>query len=151
VSGYLERRRDIVELADKLTKHRAELLATVNIINEGISALVQESERILPEAANEAEATGGKAAVKMVTYASANPSAPDIEAHTNPSKRHCSNCGESGHRATTCTNNRKLTVIPEDGEPVVEKVRKKRRPLTAEEKAVLTKRLVKARAARGKK
>jgi hypothetical protein len=139
-----DQRLELMALADKLAIQRKELLETVNKINAGISALVGAGDALLPPAMDEKEA-GVKPTVKPISInETIESNARTIHEVTSPRQKHCSNCGEPGHTARTCTNERK----PESEEP---KAEKPKRQLSEERKAQLRETLKKARAARKEK
>jgi len=140
-----EKRTEIMALADMLNTHRRALLDTIGEINKAITELVGAADGLMLAAAD--EHPQGVKAVKL-NYTTREPSPEDIANYTKPKQRCCSNCGQPGHRATTCTNERLEAEIKKQDIP---KERKARRPLTEEQKEQKRQILVKARAARGRK
>lgn len=151
IKGYHALRRDVMDLADKLNERRSEMLVLIRTMNEGITKLVEYADKLYPRALEEVGANGQ---VKQ-EYRTHSPSPEDVAAHTNPRHRKCSNCGEPGHTARTCSNERK----PRHGEyrPIgtesttLPKKKRTMKPLTEEQKQKRRDALVKARAARGRK
>lgn len=141
-----EDRADIINLANLLTERRKELLGTITLLNQAVSSLIQTADGLLPAVATELSA-GGKPAIP-ITYDGPSPSPDDIANAVAPSRRHCSLCDEPGHRKDTCPNAHKVARTRKEAPA---KMRKARKPLSEEDKEKLRKRLVKARAARGKK
>jgi len=151
----LERRSELMKLAEMLNDHRKALAATIHEINEATALLVNEADKLLPAAADERE--GGKASVTKMTFGQAKVD-PQLEYIAAGGKqRTCSNCKQKGHTARTCTNERAIevndegdVVAPSKGSKAP-KAKRKMKPLTPERKAALAQQLVKARAARGTK
>ncbi len=136
--NYTELRHEVMRLADLITAKRNEVKAVITDIDVAITKLVVAADRLFTRAVAESD-TEGK--VRKFTYVNHDPSPEDIAAFTTPSSRHCGNCGEAGHTAPTCTNERKA-------EP--EKPEKKKRVLSPERRAQLAEQLKGARAKRGK-
>jgi NADH pyrophosphatase NudC (nudix superfamily) len=148
---HRDKRDELMGLANDLNAHRVALLATVNGINAAVALLVNEAEKHLTAAVEEAEDTKGKAVQRVLEYrpignesttgmAKLN-DAVAVAATMRPSKRNCGTCGKPGHRRQNCP----------DADRAL-KAKKARAPLSEDRKKKLREQLVKARAARkGKK
>lgn len=105
MSEALTERRAIMELADALNDKRRELLEAIGKLNEGIAALVEHADRLLPETV--AEGLGGSKVTKLA-YRTHSPSPADIADSVNPKRTvTCSICEKRGHNARSCPNGRK--------------------------------------------
>ena len=150
IKGYATLRYDIMRLADEENALRLKLIEVQLIKNEGITKLVEYADRIFTKALPEYNADGslkkGYEYAKSPVHGGAAVEA--VAEFTNPSSRHCGNCGELGHTTRTCSNPRKEEEAPAEG-----KGKKKRtmKPLSPERKAQLAETLKKAREAKGKK
>ena len=97
-----ERRKEVMALADAVNELRKQLLVAVATLNEGITRLVEESERLLPATADEAMEARGASKVRRAVFQTHDPSPEDVATHTQTRRRTCSHCHEPGHRAPNC-------------------------------------------------
>jgi len=97
----IEQRRAIMELADALTVKRKELLETIGKLNEGIAALVEHADKLLPSAAS--EGLGGVRTSRL-GYKTHSPSPSDIADAVARKPRTCGACNELGHDRRNCPN-----------------------------------------------
>jgi hypothetical protein len=132
---------ELTALADRLNEERTKMKELIAAFDPLITRIVNAIEDQIMPAADEKDNGSGKV-IQKVTYKTKEPSPADIASFTSPSGRHCSNCGEAGHTARTCSNERK--------EEPEEKPVKVKRKLSPERKAQLIETLKKARAAKGK-
>lgn len=137
--SYTELRAELRQMADEENALRQKLIELQMKKNEAITMLVQAAEKLLMAEADEKNPGN---VVRRMKYKTESPSPDEIATFTDPPSRCCSNCGEPGHNAKTCTNKR---VEPE------QKEKKKRKPLTEEQRKAKIEILKKARAAKRKK
>lgn len=92
---YHKLRHEAIELADKLTFHRSDLLRTISQINVSISKLVAFADSIALRAADE---ISSNPRVTQVTYSA---KTRDIAAAARK-QRICRGCNEPGHDKRNC-------------------------------------------------
>jgi zinc knuckle protein len=135
IRGYYELRKDLMQIADRINEQRLELAQLQRQLAEVTTQLVAQSDKLFTRALGELDRNGEpKREVQTRTNVQA------VAEHVKPHRRTCSVCGEPGHRAPNC---------PDQKQAREEK--KSRKPLSEERKAQLRETLKKAREARGKK
>lgn len=144
---YTELRNDLMLLADQENKSRLALIEVQQMKNTVIAALVEKADQMMTRAFAELDSHG-----EALKEYQPKTSVRAVVEHVKPNRRCCSNCGEPGHRATTCTNERKPTAgeYIKVGAESTTLPRKPHKPMSPERKAKAVEALKKARAARGK-
>ena len=105
ITGYYTLRRDLMSLANEFNAKRLELVVLQEKISEGISLLVNASERVFTKSLDE---LGTDGELKKEFGGPLKDAIPDEEAvqrvadHVNPNRRSCGLCGKPGHRRTNC-------------------------------------------------
>ena len=115
----IERRAEIIKLADALNAHRIALAATINEINKATALLVNAADALLPAA---------------VTERVGAPSTGQLQHIAGP-KRTCGLCHEPGHRRANCPKAHEVK-------------RRPKRHISPERRAQLAEQLSRARAKR---
>jgi hypothetical protein len=134
---YMELDKKALGIVAEINKLQMELKSVVQDLAQLGGKFINAAETHGAAAIDELDALGGHVSKKAVTYDSQSSVVEPIK-----SKRICSNCQQPGHTVRTCAR------VRVEKPAVEKKERKKRAPLTEEQRKKLGENLKKARAAR---